>query len=309
MQILYNGVDISSDVNLINDELIDNAGGIPDSISLTFSDNSGLWSQWNPQKNDNLEVKEGSFSTGKTYIDDIGQSLSVFTLKALSIPQPAKTCRTQGWDNVRLMQIVNQIAARYGFAVKSYGITDYLYERVDQIQQPDFEFLAYRCMLEGYAIKIHDKTIIIYQESMFELQPVDLKNSVIPVTKIIGDFKYRDKSTDIYQTVEVRSQTRAGYILGKFTAPGIYGPTLPQIIYCSSQTEADRFARNIARYYNKLMQTMKFDTDINTGWAAATNLQVNDTGISAGKYFAHRVIHSIMKNKTRLILRRPLEGY
>ena len=305
MQIIYNGEDITGSVKVLNDEIVDNAGGVADSICVTFSDSDGKWSKWKPEKNDTIELKQDDFSSGKTFIDEIGQGLSTFTLKALSIPQNAKTCRTQAWEEVQFTQLAEEIALKYGFALKTYGVTDHKYERVDQILKADFDFLAYRCMLEGYSIKVHDQSVVIFDEREFEAKPVNQKYSIIPISKIRNDFDYKDTSVNIYQAVEIKF----GSLTGSYLALGISGPILQLQISCSSQAEADRFAKNIARYYNKFKTTMKFDCELNTAWAASTNLQINDTGISAGKYFIHRITNSFTRNKTNLFLRRPLEGY
>jgi len=309
MNILYNGVDITSSVQPITLRLKDNAGGVPDSITAVFSDTDGLWSQWKPAKNDTLQIKHEGFDTGVMYIDELSQSAWVFGLKALSIPQPSKTARSQGWENVRFMEIVTEIAGRYGFRVQTYNVVNHLYERVDQLEEADFAFLAYRCMLEGYALKINDRNIVIYDEAKEEQKTADTKLGTIFQNDINGEFEFTDKSTDVYQKCIVQSQTLNGYIEGEYTADGIYGPTLKRKVFATNQAEANRWAKGILRNHNKHMVTGVLTINLNTNYAAGSCVNVLGIGMFDGKYYIDSLVHDLLNNRTRLTLRRPLEGY
>ncbi len=309
MDIIYNKVNINNDVEPVVLKLKDNAGGKPDSINIAFSDTKGLWSKWNPKKNDTLQVKHNGYDTGLMFIDELTQNSGTFGIKALSIPQQSKTARSQGWENVRFLEFVNQIAAKYGFEVKTYNVVNYLYQRVDQIDQADFDFLAYRCMLEGYTLKIYNKTIAIYDEHEEEQKEVDQKNSIIYENQILRNFVFKNVSTDIYQKCIVKSNGINGYIKGEYSAKDIFGPVLNKLIYCSNQAEADRYAKGLLRYENKKMISGSFSTQLNTNWAAASNVEVRQVGMFDNKYFIDSLTHDLICSETYLRLRKPLEGY
>lgn len=309
MNILYNSVDITNNVDPLKIILMDNSGGVPDSIDCIFSDTNGLWSQWKPKKNDTLEVKQDGYISGLMYIDEIIQNVGMFQIKALNIPQPSKTARSQGWENVRFLEFVNEIAGRYGFNVQMYGIENYFYQRIDQIEQADFSFLAYRCMLEGYALKINNKNVVIYNENAEEQKAISSTDSIIYQSDILKGFEFKDKSTDIFQKCIVKSNSADGYIQGEFKDKSIYGPTLTKLIYCNNQAEADRYAKGNLRFFNKKMITGAFPIKLNTKYAAGTNVQIKGTGMFDNKYFIDNLMHDLVNSKTNLCLRKPLEGY
>lgn len=308
LNIIYNGIDITNSVEPLKINLIDNAGGVPDSIECIFSDIDGLWSKWQPLKNDTFEIKQEGYSTGTMYIDELIQRDGIFQLKALSIPQHSKTARSQGWENVRFLEFVTEIAGRYGFLVQTYGIENHLYRRVDQIEEADFSFLAYRCMLEGYALKINNKNIVIYSEHFQEQQSVDAINSVVYKSDILNDFEFKNKSTNIFQKCLVKS-IGLNEFQGKYEDKNIYGATLTKQIYCSGQGEANRFAKGYLRAANKGMITGTFTIKLNTNYAAATNIEVKEIGMFEGKYFIDRLVHDLINDRTNLSLRKQLEGY
>ena len=309
MNILYNAVDITNNVEPLKVSLTDNAGGVPDSIDCVFSDTSELWSKWNPKKNDTLEVKQSGYSTGLMYIDELIQNAGIFKVKALSIPQHSKTARSQGWENVRFLEFVNEIAGRYGFTVQTYGIENFLYKRVDQIEQADFSFLAYRCMLEGYALKINNKNVVIYNENLLEQKDLNSANSVIYKSDILNNFEFKNKSTDIFSKCLIKSSGSNGFSQGQFEDKNVYGATLTKQIYCSDQGEANRFAKGYLRAANKQMITGTFPIKLNTNYAAGINVEVKKIGMFDGKYFIDKLVHDLMNDRTNICLRKQLEGY
>jgi phage protein D len=306
VNILYKGVDITADVQPVKLLITDNAGGKPDSLVVGFSDTLGLWSQWKPAKNDTLQVKHNGFDTGVMYIDELSQGAGVFELKALSIPQTCKTARTQGWEKVRFLEIVTQIAARYGFKVQTFGVTNHFYERVDQQEEPDFAFLSDRCELEGYALKVTGGSVVVYDEPTQEHQSAV---AIIQQGDMHGAFEFIDKSIDIYGKCIVRSQSGSDFIIGEFTAPGVTGPTLKRTLYVSTKAEANRWAKGLLRSYNKYMVTGTFSIDLNTGLAAGSPIEVQGTGMFDGPFFIDRLVHDLIHNRTKLTVRKPLEGY
>lgn len=309
MQIIYNNVDITDDVHPLRAVMTDHASGKPDKLDLLFSDTEGLWSKWAPAKGDTVRIYSDPFDSGQMYIDEISQVAGGFGIGALSIPQECKTARSQGWENVRFMEIATQISARYGFQIKTFGVTNYLYDRVDQSEVADISFLADRCILEGYGLKISDETLIIYSEQAQESAIPDPQLATIDVTDINGSFKFLNKSVDVYSKCIVRSYTADGYIEGVHTDTNVSGPTLIKQMYASNQAEADRWAKGLLRSNNKLMITGQVSLNLNTNYAAGTMVKVENVGMFDGDYFIHFLTHDLINNRSKLQLRKPLEGY
>lgn len=303
MQILYEGRDITNAVEVKEANITDNAGGIADSIEIWFDDPQGFWSQWKPEKNHKVQVKEAGFDSGLMYVDELEQKRGFFIIRALSIPQEAKTDNTKAWENIRFMELATEIAGKYGFTLQTYGTQNYLYERVDQYEQADFEFLAWRCLLEGYALKTTDGKAVIYDERYMESQAAV---KTVFLEQFDGDYSFRTKSTGIFGACKV-SYGDIGY---EYKAAKSSGPILKFTdIYVSNQGEAERFSKNLLRAKNKFEYigycTIKLDHEI----AAGNTIQIQGVGLADGKYFCDQIVHRLVGQKTFLRLRRPVEGY
>lgn len=304
MQLIYEGKDITSAVEIHKTDVTDNAGGVADSLEVGFDDPKNLWSQWKPKKNDTVEIIQDGFSSGVMYVDELEQGRGIYTIRALSIPQEAKTENTKAWEQVRFLELATEISSKYGFQLQTYGIQNYLYERLDQSERADFEYLSWRCMLEGYALKLTGEKAVIYDERYME--------GLAPVKTIYGDqfdgsYRFKIKSTDIFRSCRITF----GSIQYEFQpANGPAGPVLKiNELYVSSQGEAERYAKSLLRYKNKFEYAGYFTIELDTSIAAANNIQVQGVGYADGKYFCEQVIHRLVDKKSFFKVRKPLEGY
>ena len=303
MQLIYEGKDITGDVDIRQADLIDNAGGKLDSLDLTLDDSKGYWSQWKPEKNHTLQVKDSGFNSGVMYVDEIVQQRGEVTLRALPIKQEAKTPNTKAYEKVQFLEIARIIASKYNLSLQTYGVTDYMYSRVDQSDQADLEFLALRCLMESCSLKISGGKLIIYGQPYMENQAPYRE---ITINDIDGDFVYLDKSTEIFGACRVTSNG----IEGEFSAPDVYGPALKYFdLAVGSIGEANRFATGLLRAKNCTEKTFSCQLRFDPGIAAGNTVQLSSFGLADGKYFAHQVIHRFIEGKTSLRLRKPLEGY
>lgn len=303
MQLIYEGKDITGDIEIRGADLTDNAGGELDSLDLTIDDSRGFWSQWKPEKNHTVQVKESGFDTGIMYIDEIVQQRGMILLRALPIKQEAKTGNVKAWDNVTFLELAREIAGKVGLSLETYGVQDQFYSRVDQHGESDLQFLAWRCLLEGYALKVTNGKLVIFSQPYMESQAAA---RVIKPEDVDGDFVYKQKSTQIYGACKITYQD----IQYEFKDPNVYGPTLKCFdIAVGNVGEAERFTKGLLRAKNCMEKTFTCKLRFDAGIAAGNAVELSGFGLADGKYFAYQVIHRFVEGKTALKLRKPLEGY
>lgn len=303
MQLIYEGKDITGSVDLRKAEVIDKAGNELDSNEIYANDPEGLWSKWRPAKNHVIELRNGGFTSGKMYLDEIGQEAGLMILKALPVKQQAKQSNSKGWDKVTFLELAQEFAGRHSLQLKTYGIHNYTYQRVNQVETPDLVFLAGRCLLEGYVLKISDGSLVIYDEKYMEIQA---SVETIYINDFNGNFSYMDKSTGIYGGCSIVFEDFSY----TYTAPDVYGPIIKtNNIPVYNLAEAQRYARNITRSHNKFEKTLSFTVDLDSKFTAGNTVEVKGTGIADAKYFIYEARHRMLHNKKLLKLRQIPEGY
>ena len=305
MKILYEGVDIYPEVSVhrcFHDMYAEKQS---DELLLKFNDTRQLWDTWNPKKGDTIAVEDGAAKTGKMFVESVVPETGIITLRAYSMPQSVKDKRSKSWESVKFLQLAEEIAGRHGLTLETYGITDQTYEYVEQNNLPDFAFLQTRCTLEGAAFLVYDGKLVIYDEAYMEGQtPID----TITITPA-SDFEYRDEGVSAYSSAEVVN----GGLTGSYAAPSgdkLLRKVIP--IPMSNQAEADRFAKGILRDANKNATVGTLWTgSLLRNYAAGSVVNLATEGVKSwdGPAFISRIRHDYVKTRSKLYLRKPLEGY
>lgn len=303
MNFIYEGKDITNYIDIKKADIIENSGIMFDNLLAYVNNSANEWSQWKPKKNDRLEFKNNGFTSGNMYIDEIEQQRALITLKALPIKQKDKQTNTKIWEEIRLIELLNEFASKHGLTLKTYNLENYKYFKVNQINLTDFSFLYSRCALEGYILKISNGEMIVYNEKYTESQSSGVS---IDASEVDGDFIYKDKSDEIYGRCNIIS----GNINYTFTAPKTYGPTLNiRGILVNDLAEAERFSRNLLRNKNKFEKILRLSIKLNTCITAGNTVEIKNFGLPDGNYYIYQAIHKLTENTTKLKLRKVLEEY
>lgn len=306
MKLLYEGIDIAGKISINRCIHETYAEGMSDQLTLRFNDAAGVWNFWKPVRGEKVRLVDGSDDTGIMYITSIVPENGLFTLRAMAMPLSGETVNSRSWDNVKLLQLGADIAAKHGLTLKTYNVTDQVYSYMKQERLTDFEFLHRRCQLEGCAMLIFDNCLVIYDENKMESQPA---TDTIKVGAD-GFFTYSDDTAQSYGSAEVVS----GNFKGSFTdskgnASRVLRPRDP--IDCTSSAEAIRYAKGLLRQANKNTQTGTFRRRLSRSYAAASvvNIKTEKASNWNGKIFITRTRHDFVTGETKIFFRKPLEGY
>lgn len=304
VKILYEGVDIYPDISVHRCYHDMYAEKQSDELLLKLNDTRELWDSWNPKKGDTIAIEDGAAKTGKMFVEGVVPESGIITLRAYSVPQSAKDKRSKSWEKVKFLQLAQEIASRHGLTLETYGITDQTYDYVEQNNLADFAFFQNRCTLEGAAFLVYDGKLVVYDEAYMESQqPVD---TITPA----NDFEYRDEGTNAYGSAEAVN----GGLTGTFAAPSGGDKVLRRILpfRMTDQSEADRFAKGLLRDANKNATVGTLWTgSLLRDYAAGSVVTLATEGVKSwdGTAFISRIRHDYVKTRSKLYLRKPLEGY
>lgn len=306
MKVIYEGVDIYPEIS-VNRCFHDMYGEKQsDELLLKLNDTRQLWDTWGPKQGDTIAVEDGAAKTGTMFIGSIVPEPGRITLRAYSMPQSAKEKRSKSWEKVRFLHLAQEIAERHHLTLQTYGITDHIYDYVEQNNLSDFAFFQNRCILEGAAFLVYDEKLVVYDQVYMESQSPSDTLMITPAS----DFEYHDQGFEAYGSVEIVN----GSLTGTFSAPAGGKKTFRKIlpIPMSNQAQADRFARGILRDINKntVMATL-WSGELLRNYAAGSVVNLATEGAASwdGPAFITRIRHDYVKTCSKLYLRKLLEGY
>lgn len=322
MNIVYNGIDIYDDTDLIYCVYETYSERQADTLTLRFKDENGAWSRWNPQTDDKVQLIEGSCDTGIMFTHSTASENDVFTIRSLSLPQSKSMAMTQAWEGVRLLQIGNLIAQKHGLTFKNFGCKDQVYPYLKQENENDFSFYSGLCTLEGFQMIVYNEQLIVYDETekdsgMPEYSLDIIDNNAFVYNKMSSKYRCCEVSAGGYCGKYDIGDT-GGLILrpnsisdAEVRVPGLMLSKKRANIQCTSNSEASRFAKGLLRSVNKYSYIGRFTTDLMTGYAAASVISITNTlaNLQNEPVFIYKVRHDFVNAKSTFYFRKVLEGY
>ena len=305
IQITYNGVDITGDVSISRCYHDMYASGQSDTLHLRVNDANHLWDSWGPADGDEIQIDYGTVGTGVMFVSKAVPQNGRYDIMAQAAPKSGFEVQHKAWQQVRLLQIGEEIAKRNGLAFSSYGVTDRLYSYILQDGISDFAFLHYRAMLESCAFLVYDKRLILYSEPYMEgIAPAE----TLEITSD-GDYKYNGRRADLYGSCIVENGLYSGSFAVDNGSARLYRPKTSG--GAGSVAEAERFSAGFLRSVNKGCYTGFVRSRILPGYAAASTLNLTNARAPSwdGTVFLDHIRNDYGKGQSKIFFRKPLEGY
>lgn len=331
LQLIYDNKDISADLApfLKGFSYTDHASGKADDLQITLEDRQGLWrGDWLPEKGASISasiIVEHWNQTGQTEklplgafeIDEIECSgpPETVTIRAVSVPVSSALRgedKTRAWEKTRLSVIANDIATGARMELVYDAEDDPEYDRAEQTEQSDLEFLLKLCNDEGLSLKVTDNQVVIFDDSKYEqMDPVmTIKRGAAAILK----YSATSSTREIYTACRVEYHDSHGKtkISATYEAPNrpAVGKTLVVNRRVSSIQEAERVARKLLRQKNKEETKLSITLLGNIALVAGVTVIIEGWGAFDGKYFVEQADHAVGSGyTTKIDLRRVLEGY
>lgn len=316
LDIFYNGLSISKEIasDLLSFSFTDNAKGTSDDISITLKDDHKKWmNSWAPIKGDSIkatiitrhwekenEIKKLNCGTFIVDAPEYSGRPRILTLNAISSPVNTNFLsnkRTKVWNNVNFKSMVNTIAARYGLSVLYDIDSNPKYTSKEQSDTSDSSFISELCDDEGFAYKVTDTKIVIFDEEKYEKK------------KAVATFYEGNSNVKSYSFSTTYSETgykavKVNYYDSKKnqTISFVYSPagefSSSDKIYTirkkvSSLDEAQRLARKTYFQLKKREFTAQLTIVGNIKLLASCCIELKDFGVYSGKYYIDKATHKL----------------
>lgn len=332
----YNGKVVGSEIldkYLMDFTYTDGYNGQADDITITLDDRNNNWIKgWVPIIGDKIKAdiitfnwdkdsEKKKLSCGKFYVKSYSFEgmPDRMVIEASALPLDGQSAkqerRSKSYEKVTLRTVAGDVAKRAGLTLMYSAGSNPKYDRLDQSDQTDFEFLIKTCTNEGIAIKISGSKLVLFSEAEYEQAAAVLEfekgKSDILSYKFGQDSESAAYGSAVVSYTKSKTKTEASKtITGTYKAAGMSKyPVLRLKEQADSEAEAVRIARNRLREANKKAGKAKLELSGDVRIAAGTTIDIKGFGFYSGKYIIESAEHRLSATSpytTSLDIRRVL---
>ncbi len=300
MKFIYEGVDITSSID-IRDCVHDmHAAGQADTLRITIDDEKKKWDKWGAKEGDSVRLVSDSVDTGTMYVSRMRFKDGALELTASSVPAAMFDKKSKTWNEVTFLRMARDIAQNHGLKMASHFVQDKKYKIVQQ-GESDAAFLNKRCALEGCAFLVFDGTMVVYDEKGMEGRGSG-KTLTLSDQEI-----FETSSKGKYGACEFWNGKHHGHY--KEGEGRVFVPEFP--FETESDAQANRFAKNLLRMKNKNARTgnkQMIGIDKNYVPAGLVTIQSGQAGSWDGLAFIYRVRNDYVHEKSKVFFRKIESG-
>ena len=304
----YNGIDIAEEIEFYSILLYDRLGGMFDNIEVDIPISQDMDIAKDAEKGDRITVTTEGYTSGIMYVDDIAENESLVTISALSCRESNQNTKSKIWRDVKLSEILNDVARNYSLTLKSYGFKDYTYPCIVQRNETDLKLLERICKREGYSIKVDDDCLVVFDDYTMESQSDPIITINLNDDSVKKQYFFDDTSefwhsvTVSYFDIESKLAISQTYSDEECST----GNDVTIIEQVSGFDEAKRFARGYLRNKNKNRVRGRISMNYNPKISAGTVLELTGFKGNDGRYIAYEVVHDVLNEVTKVKLRKVL---
>jgi phage protein D len=308
--LIYSGVNITADVSqmVLAIRYIDRLDGASGELELELEDSTKLWQgAWYPAIGDIVSLQigysgESLLDCGEFQIDELELDgpPDVMRLRCLGayITIAMRTANTVAYENMGIVEIAAQIAAKYGLTlvtVSSESTSDVEFARVTQRRQMDLEFLKRLAREHNFDFTLRAGQLIFYERPALESVPAATLIARADTVR----FSFRNRARRIYEAAEFSyfdPDTKELITQSVHSdEPSPTGDTLKIVARCENAEQAQVKAEAALHLHNMVFVDASIEGPGNMVLVAGNNVQLSGWGALDGKYLVETAKHHLAR--------------
>ncbi len=306
----YSDVNITADVSemVLAIRYIDRLDGTSSDLEIELEDSGKLWQgPWYPVIGDIVSLQIGYsnellLDCGTFQIDELESDgpPDVMRLRCLAayITTAMRTANTVAYENMGIVEIVAQIAAKYGLTVvmaSSESENDITFARVTQRRQMDLEFLKRLGREHNFDFTVRAGQLIFYERAALESIPA----ATLITRSDTLRFAFRNRARRIYDAADFSyfDPDTKELITQSVPSDGSSptGDTLKIVARCENAEQAQVKAAAGLHLHNMVLVDASIEGPGNTVLVAGNNVQLSGWGALDGKYLIETAKHHMAR--------------
>lgn len=256
---------------------------------------------------DDKELKCGEFEVDEISCKGKGNTASIKAISADISGEIKDTKRSHAWEKIDFKRLITEIAEQNEMSVIFHIKENKEYDKIDQKNQSDIEFIKKTCEDLGFDVKVESKTIVITDEDYYRDQKAeyvvtyfDGKTPVIEDEKEfynLLDYEFCETSLGAYTACENQYKDPKSGKTYKAKVGNEKEKDSAKILRLNkkvkSQAECERVCKDALKKESAKSKTAKFTFAPNQAVFAKKLIKVKDFGVFEGDYLIDEVAHSL----------------
>ena len=306
--VTYSGVNITADVSemVLAIRYIDRLDGTSGELEIQLEDSTKLWQgPWYPAIGDIVSLQIGYtgeylLDCGEFQIDELELDgpPDVIRLRCLAayITSGMRTANTVAYENMGIVEIAGQIAAKHGLTMvtsSSESESDLEFARITQRRQMDLEFLKRLAREHNFDFTVRAGQLIFYERAALESLPA----ATLIARSDVVRFAFRNRARRMYGMAEFSyfdpdtKQLISQSVAGDAASPT--NDTLKIVARCENAEQAQVKAAAALHLHNMLLVDASIEGAGNVMLVAGNSVQLSGWGALDGKYLIETAKHQI----------------
>lgn len=303
MTLIYQGADITQDVDIVECLHSDVSGGACDCLNIKL-DHAEKWFSWGTEKNDTLQIQRSGYDTGILYLNTVAPEGGAYRIYATSAKCVPFLPASRSYQNTTLAAIMASCGGECNMGAKQYGAaggTPYAY-LLRQNETPP-AFLERLCAMEGAVLKTFggDFTAIdvLTAQDLPAMHELALEADQM-------DSHYIDRRDTLWASVTIKTPFGSGSARDADAAGG--AEKMFTHIAVEDDAQAKRWARGLLLMHNRKAESLEIEMDFNPGYTAMVRVDVSSKTDAAGQWVIDQVHHDFINGRTGARLLRCRTG-
>lgn len=299
MDVIYEGKNISDDVDVKRCVHKDVSGGRRDMLDIEF-EYSNKWFGWQPQRDDKIRIELDGYSTGDLYVNTILPEHGRYRIIATGAKAAARRKAWASYEEKSLSAIMATCAAECGMEHGLYGISGgNVYPFIVRESEDGMAFLDRLLTLEGGRLKCLNGKLrgigIEYAQGQAAGQTVELDSTQMQA-------RYIHREDIKYAGITVQTPYAKASAFDSSVGGGVHPiiSTLPAL----DNAQAGRWARGLLLDHNRTAEVLELGMEYNAGMTALARIDIESSTDAAGEWVVDEVEHDFVILKTKATLLR-----
>lgn len=302
MELYYEGVNITDEVNIVAASARDVSGGRSDSLHITLG-HARSWYHWGPKVDDKIEIIDHGYSTGTMYVNTIAPEGDDYRILATASKSGAGRKANASYESRNLDELMALCAAECNMDYRIFGIDKRtFYTFLTRQGEGIGSFLNRLAEMEGAKLKTYSGRFTLISVAAAQNRPA---LETIKITEKQPGITYHRFGNKKLKSLTVTTPFATVSARDSGVSKG-FDKTVCGFPARDAVT-AGRWARGLLLSHNRKAEELTVESSFHPAWTAMARVDVSGTTDAMGEWLIDECEHDLVNRTSTATMLRCIE--